>query len=74
MPKPRPKDLSVRELRSQLSRVVEDVAFRGASYVVTFHGRPRCAIVPLEDVETATPAPSPATKGSKKKARRVPRE
>lgn len=43
--------IPIRQLRESISGFLEEVAFGEARLVVTFHGRPRAAIVPLADLE-----------------------
>ena len=43
-------EIGIKELKSGVSRVVDEVA-GGRSYVITKRGRPAAVIVPLEDAE-----------------------
>ncbi|MBZ0150842.1 MAG: type II toxin-antitoxin system Phd/YefM family antitoxin [Planctomycetes bacterium] len=44
------KTITVREARAHFSELIEQVAFGGDRLIITFHGRPRAAIVSLEDL------------------------
>lgn len=46
----KPTHLPVQEFRTQLAEVVERAAFKAERFVVTSHGRPRAALVSLEDL------------------------
>ena len=45
------KTVPVRELRSNLSRFLDDVAERRDHLLVTRHGRPAAALVPVDEYE-----------------------
>ncbi|MGD2145423.1 MAG: type II toxin-antitoxin system prevent-host-death family antitoxin [Anaerolineae bacterium] len=42
------KQLGVTEAREKLSSIVERVQYRGDCYVISRHGRPAAAVVPVE--------------------------
>ena len=44
-----PRQIGIRALKSQTSRIVEDVRERGDEYVVTKHGKPVAVIRPWRD-------------------------
>jgi prevent-host-death family protein len=46
---PKPTPLPVQDFREQLASVV-DRALKGERFIVTSHGRPRAALVSLEDL------------------------
>lgn len=43
--------VTVREMRHDFADVVNRVRYGGQRFVVTRHGAPRVAVVPLEDLE-----------------------
>jgi len=45
------KTLSITEVRKEFSRIVEQVQYRGDSYIIERHGTPAAAMVPLEVYE-----------------------
>lgn len=45
------KTVPVRELRSELARLLDDVAERREHVIVTRHGRPTAALVPFDEYE-----------------------
>jgi prevent-host-death family protein len=45
------KSVPVRELRSELARVLDDVVDRREHVVVTRHGRPAAALIPIDEYE-----------------------
>jgi prevent-host-death family protein len=45
------KSVPVRELRSDLARLLDDVVDRREHVVVTRHGRPAVAIIPVDEYE-----------------------
>ena len=44
-------DIGVRELKTHVSEVVWKVKEEGKRYIITYHGRPVPAIVPVEDAQ-----------------------
>ena len=62
------KEITSEDLRWNLTQVGKDAA-AGARWLVTFHGKPRFAIVPTEDLELIL-AKRPATKATTKKRRK----
>ena len=44
-------DIGIRELKTHASEIVRRVSEDGQHYIVTRHGRPQAAIVPVEDVQ-----------------------
>ena len=44
-------DIGVRELKTHVSEVVRKVKEEGKRYIITYHGRPVAAIVPVEDAQ-----------------------
>jgi prevent-host-death family protein len=45
------KSVPVRELRSELARLLDDVVDRREHVVVTRHGRPAAALIPIDEYE-----------------------
>jgi prevent-host-death family protein len=45
----------VRELKARASEILRSVRERRARYLVTYHGRPIAALVPLDEVEEIEP-------------------
>ena len=50
---------SIEELRENLSEITRRVSIAKERVIVTFHGKPLCAVVPVEDLESEQ-APAPA--------------
>jgi prevent-host-death family protein len=46
------KELGITKAREQFSTIVEQVQYQGDSYVISRHGKPAVAIVPIEVYET----------------------
>ncbi len=46
------KTLGVTEARKELSSIVEQVQYRGDSYVISRYGKPAAAVVPIEVYES----------------------
>ena len=46
------KKLGVTEARKELSNIVEQVQYRGNSYVISRYGKPAAAVVPIEVYES----------------------
>lgn len=46
----KPRELGVREARRIFPTIV-DAAAKGALFIITFHGKPQCAVVPMEAME-----------------------
>ena len=44
-------EITVEELRRGLSEFVQRASFGKERFVLTFHGKATCALVPLEDLE-----------------------
>jgi len=42
------KQLGITEARKQLARIVDEVKYRGESYVIVRHGEAAAAVVPME--------------------------
>ena len=42
------KEMSITEARENLSGIVEQVQYRGVTYVISRHGKPAAVMVPLE--------------------------
>lgn len=53
---------SIRDLKAHLSRVLREVREKRARYLITYHGRPIAALVPLEESleQDLTPGQDPA--------------
>ncbi len=47
-------EIGIRELKTHASEIVRRVSEDGQRYIVTRHGRPQAAIVPVEDVQAET--------------------
>jgi prevent-host-death family protein len=45
------KTVPVRELRSELARLLDDVVDRREHVIVTRHGRPAAALIPIDEYE-----------------------
>ncbi len=48
-------DIGIRELKTHASEIVRRVSEDGQRYIVTRHGRPQAAIVPVEEVHAEPP-------------------
>lgn len=44
-------EVGLAEARMELSTIVNRTAFGGEKFVVTSHGKPRAALIPIEDLE-----------------------
>lgn len=42
------KQLGVTEARQRLAQIIEEVKFKGESYIINRHGQPAAAVVPIE--------------------------
>ncbi len=42
------KELGITQAREELSNIVEQVQYQGDSYIISRHGKPAAAIVPIE--------------------------
>ena len=45
------KELGVTQARKEFGSIVEDVQYRGDSYVISRHGEPAAAVVPIQVYE-----------------------
>jgi prevent-host-death family protein len=46
------RELGITKARETLSDVVEQVQYQGATYIISRHGKPAAAVVPIEVYET----------------------
>jgi prevent-host-death family protein len=46
------RELGITKAREALSDVVEQVQYQGATYIISRHGKPAAAVVPIEVYET----------------------
>lgn len=53
MAKAKATEIPIEELRRNLSELVRRASFGGERFLVTFHGKPTCALVPVEDLQAA---------------------
>jgi prevent-host-death family protein len=49
-------DIGVRELKTHASEILREVKEKRARYIVTHHGRPVAAIIPIDEVQPAAVA------------------
>jgi prevent-host-death family protein len=47
-------DIGIRELKIHASEIVREVRERGKRYIITHHGRPVAAIVPVEEAQAGS--------------------
>lgn len=53
-------DIGVRELKTHASEILRKVKEKRARYIVTHHGRPVAAIIPIDEVQPAAVAEASA--------------
>ena len=66
-------EISIRDLKSGASRVIEEVS-AGRSYVVTKRGRPAAVIMPLKDAEDLVLANAEEFVATRRRARAAHRK